>query len=103
MNVNSELKKSLYCLFSQFGKIADVQCCKTNKLRGQAWIIFADVASATNALQCMNGFPFFTKKLVCHLHIVLSAVLRCVDVDVVVSCPAHDGLLLYAGHSVCKR
>lgn len=60
----AELKKCLYCLFSQFGKIADVQCCKTNKLRGQAWIIFADVASATNALQCMNGFPFFEKKLV---------------------------------------
>lgn len=63
-SVYAELKKCLYCLFSQFGKIADVQCCKTNKLRGQAWIIFADVASATNALQCMNGFPFFDKKLV---------------------------------------
>eukprot|EP00892_Ulva_mutabilis_P006512 jgi/Ulvmu1/4232/UM191_0005.1 len=58
-----ELKKCLYCLFSQFGKIADVQCCKTNKLRGQAWLIFAEVASATNAVQCMNGFPFFDKKL----------------------------------------
>ena len=66
-SVNAELKKCLYCLFSQFGRIADVQCCKTNKLRGQAWLIFADVASATNALQCMNGFPFFEKKLVrCH-------------------------------------
>jgi hypothetical protein len=62
--MDAELKKSLYCLFSQFGRIADVQCCKTNKLRGQAWVIFADVASATNALQCMNGFPFFQKKLV---------------------------------------
>lgn len=60
----AELKKCLYCLFSQFGKIADVQCCKTNKLRGQAWVIFAEVASATNAVQCMNGFPFFDRKLV---------------------------------------
>lgn len=63
---NAELKKCLFCLFSQFGRIADVQCCKTNKLRGQAWIIFADIASATNALQCMNGFPFFEKNLVCY-------------------------------------
>lgn len=61
---SAELKKCLYCLFSQFGQIADVQCVKTSKLRGQAWIIFADVASATNALQCMADFPFFDKPLV---------------------------------------
>lgn len=58
-----ELKKCLYCIFSQFGKIADVQCVKTNKLRGQAWIIFADINSASNALRCMNGFPFFEKNM----------------------------------------
>lgn len=79
--MNAELKKCLYCLFSQFGKIADVQCCKTNKLRGQAWLIFADVASATNALQCMNGFPFFEKKLVCYLPYLCSEYMRLVSQD----------------------
>lgn len=60
----AELKKCLYCLFSQFGQIAAVQAVKTNKLRGQAWVVFADVASATNALQCLQGFPFFDKAIV---------------------------------------
>jgi RNA recognition motif-containing protein len=69
----AELKKCLFCLFAQFGQIADVQCRKTNKLRGQAWIIFADVASATNALQCMNAFPFFDKPIVCTLPLPRSA------------------------------
>ena len=61
---HAELKKCLYCLFSQFGQIAAVQAVKTNKLRGQAWVVFADVASATNALQCLQGFPFFDKPIV---------------------------------------
>jgi len=48
---------------SQFGKILDVVCLKTYRLRGQAWIVFADVAAATNALRTMQGFVFFEKPL----------------------------------------
>lgn len=51
-------------MFSQFGKISYIQAVKTNKLRGQAWIVFADLNSATNALRAMQGFPFFEKNLV---------------------------------------
>ena len=61
---NAELKKCLYTIFSQFGKILDVVCMKTYRLRGQAWIVFADVTAATNALNSMQGFPFFDKPMV---------------------------------------
>jgi U2 small nuclear ribonucleoprotein B'' len=51
-------------MFSQFGKIIDVVCLKTLKMRGQAWIVFTDVAAATNALKTMQGFSFFDKPIV---------------------------------------
>jgi U1 small nuclear ribonucleoprotein A len=58
-----ELKKSLYAVFSQFGKILDIVACKTLKLRGQAWVVFDDVTAATNALRQMQGFPFYDKPM----------------------------------------
>lgn len=60
----AELKQSIYAMFSQFGKILDIVALKTYRLRGQAWIVFADVAAATNALRSMQGFPFFDKPIV---------------------------------------
>lgn len=57
------LKKSIYSVFSQFGKILDVVCCRGIRLRGQAWVVFADVPSATNALRQMQGFPFYDKPM----------------------------------------
>jgi RNA recognition motif-containing protein len=59
-----ELKKSLYAIFSQFGNILDVVALKTLKMRGQAFVVFADIASATNALRSMQGFPFYDKPMV---------------------------------------
>jgi RNA recognition motif-containing protein len=58
-----ELKKSLYAVFSQFGKIMDIVACKTLKLRGQAWVVFDDVTAATSALRQMQGFPFYDKPM----------------------------------------
>lgn len=60
-----ELKRSLYCLFSQFGRILDVVALKTPKLRGQAWVAFSDVTAATNAVRQMQNFPFYDKPMVC--------------------------------------
>ena len=54
----------MYGLFGQFGKIIDVVCMKTEKLRGQAWVVFADVTAATNAMRAMQDFPFFGKPMV---------------------------------------
>jgi len=60
----SELKKSLYAIFSQFGQILDIVALKTLKMRGQAFVIFKDINSATNALRSMQGFPFYDKPMV---------------------------------------
>merc|ERR1719387_922850 len=57
------IKKILYEVFSQFGKILDVLVIKKLSLRGQAWIIFADILSATNALQGMQAFPILGKPI----------------------------------------
>lgn len=54
-------------MFSQFGKIIDVVALKTLRMRGQAWIVFADVAAATNAKNIMQNFPFFDKPIVSFL------------------------------------
>jgi U2 small nuclear ribonucleoprotein B'' len=59
-----EFKRCLYALFGQFGKVIDVVCMKTPNLRGQAWIVFADIESATNALRATQEFPFFGKNMV---------------------------------------
>lgn len=61
----SELKKSLYAIFSQFGQILDIVAMKTLKMRGQAFVIFKEINSAANALRSMQGFPFYDKPMVC--------------------------------------
>ncbi|KNA18269.1 hypothetical protein SOVF_072430 [Spinacia oleracea] len=58
-----ELKRSLYCLFSQFGRILDVVALKTSKLRGQAWICFSEITAASNAVRQMQNFPFYDKPI----------------------------------------
>jgi len=58
-----ELKKSLYALFSQFGPILDVVAMKTLKMRGQAFIVFKDIVSASNAIRQMQGFKSYDKPM----------------------------------------
>lgn len=58
-----ELKKSLYAIFSQFGQILDIVALRTLKMRGQAFVIFKEISSATNALRTMQGFPFYDKPM----------------------------------------
>ena len=58
-----ELKKSLYAIFTQFGQILDIVALKTLKMRGQAFIVFGDVNSASSALRSMQGFPFYDKPM----------------------------------------
>lgn len=61
---NAELRRCLCALFGQFGRVVDVVAMKTERLRGQAWVVFADVTAATNALRAMQEFPFFGKAMV---------------------------------------
>merc|ERR1712200_114328 len=52
-----------YAIFSQFGQILDIVALKTLKMRGQAFVIFKEVTSATQALRGMQGFPFYDKPM----------------------------------------
>ncbi|KAK7604590.1 hypothetical protein V9T40_005776 [Parthenolecanium corni] len=58
-----QLKKSLYAIFSQFGQILDIIAAKTLKMRGQAFVIFKEISSATTAIRSMQGFPFYDKPM----------------------------------------
>lgn len=58
-----ELRKSLYAMFTQFGTVLDVVASKTLANRGQAFVVFKDVLSATNAMKSMKNFPFFDKPM----------------------------------------
>ncbi|KAL8101154.1 U2 small nuclear ribonucleoprotein B'' isoform X1 [Apium graveolens] len=58
-----ELKRSLYALFSQYGRILDIVALKTPKLRGQAWLVFSEVTAASNAVRQMQNFPFYDKPM----------------------------------------
>lgn len=58
-----EVKKSLYAVFTQFGPILDIVAIKTHKMRGQAFVVFRDVSSATQAVRQMQGFPFYDKPM----------------------------------------
>lgn len=57
------MKQALHAAFSQFGPIVDIVMRKSYRLRGQAFIIFRDIESATKALRTMQGFPFYEKPL----------------------------------------
>ncbi|KAJ3190212.1 hypothetical protein HDU85_000503 [Gaertneriomyces sp. JEL0708] len=58
-----ELRKALYYLFSNHGRVMDVVAQKTMKMRGQAHIVFEDIPSATAAMRSLQGFPLFEKPM----------------------------------------
>lgn len=58
-----ELKKALFHVFSQFGAIIEISAFKDLKRRGQAWVVFETLASATKALAEMANFSFYGKPL----------------------------------------
>ncbi|KAF7650763.1 hypothetical protein LDENG_00121040 [Lucifuga dentata] len=67
-NINDKVKKeelmrSLYALFSQFGQVVDIVALKTMKMRGQAFVVFKELAASTNALRQLQGFPFYNKPM----------------------------------------
>eukprot|EP00602_Paraphysomonas_sp_CaronLab_P007676 CAMPEP_0185024830 /NCGR_PEP_ID=MMETSP1103-20130426/8024_1 /TAXON_ID=36769 /ORGANISM="Paraphysomonas bandaiensis, Strain Caron Lab Isolate" /LENGTH=217 /DNA_ID=CAMNT_0027557895 /DNA_START=69 /DNA_END=722 /DNA_ORIENTATION=+ len=67
-NINEKIKKNvlkrmLYALFSQYGKVIEIVACKGIKLRGQAWVVYQEITSATTALRRLQGFNFYDKPL----------------------------------------
>lgn len=59
-----ELKIQLLALFATYGKIIDIVASKSQKMKGQAFLVFADLASATSAMRACEGMIFYDKPLV---------------------------------------
>lgn len=53
----------MFHVFSQFGGIKEILANKRMMMRGQAWIIFEQVESATKALSEMQGFNFYGRSM----------------------------------------
>ncbi|KAL4951189.1 hypothetical protein BDW69DRAFT_42241 [Aspergillus filifer] len=58
-----DLRLSLYTLFSTYGTVLDIVAMKTEKMRGQAHIVFRDVQASTQAMRALQGFEFFGKPM----------------------------------------
>ncbi|CAG8843066.1 36823_t:CDS:2, partial [Racocetra persica] len=52
-NLNEKINKDAY------GRILDIVALKTIKMRGQAFIVFKEIQSATAAMRGLNGFNFY--------------------------------------------
>src|SRR5271169_2036973 len=57
------LKQDLQTVFSQFGTVINVIAHKNIRMRGQAFIVFADQQAAEKALGTVQEFPFHGKKM----------------------------------------
>ncbi|KAG7377037.1 hypothetical protein PHYPSEUDO_012266 [Phytophthora pseudosyringae] len=60
------LKATLYAALSQHGKILEIVMGRARRLRGQAWVTFDDLPSASNALRAVNGSVLFDKAVAIH-------------------------------------
>lgn len=61
-----ELRIQLYALFTTYGRIIDVVAMKSQKMRGQAFLVFTDLAGATAAMRACEGIVFYDKPMVRH-------------------------------------
>lgn len=59
-----ELKEALSELFSEYGTILEIIAKKNLKAKGQAFVVFDNVDSATRAIDEINGFDLFDKPMV---------------------------------------
>ncbi|KAF8192550.1 hypothetical protein BJ912DRAFT_264950 [Pholiota molesta] len=90
-----ELKSQLFALFTTYGKIIDIVASKSQKMRGQAFLVFTDLAGATSAMRACEGMVFYDKPL--HIDYAKSksyATLRSEDPDFVPPTAANASNLL---------
>eukprot|EP00834_Sanchytrium_tribonematis_P004479 NODE_223_length_12360_cov_0.266862.p4 type:complete len:192 gc:universal NODE_223_length_12360_cov_0.266862:5070-4495(-) len=57
------LKETLYLLFSQCGTVLDIVALKSAKMRGQAFIVFAELQDAVAAIQQFQSKIIFGKPM----------------------------------------
>ena len=48
---------------SQYGTIIEIRAKSTQKMKGQAFVVFEDIVSANTAMEELNGMNFFGQKL----------------------------------------
>ncbi|KAG9099037.1 hypothetical protein FRC06_005723, partial [Ceratobasidium sp. 370] len=58
-----ELKSQLYALFTPYGSILDIVAMKRPNMRGQAFVVFHDLAGATAAMRAWDGELFYDKEM----------------------------------------
>jgi len=57
------LKKALEAVFKEYGEILEIIAHRNLRMRGQAFVVFKEVESATKAIQEVQGFPLFDKPM----------------------------------------
>lgn len=58
-----ELKSCLLELFSAYGEVIDIIAFGSLKKKGQAFVVYSDLSSATNAMRALQGFNFLDKAM----------------------------------------
>lgn len=54
----------LFNLFEAFGQVLQIVCKRSDRMRGQAFVVFREVGEATAAKNNLNGYPVFGKPMV---------------------------------------
>lgn len=71
-----DVKYALFNLFQSYGQVLQIVTKRNDKLRGQAFVVFREVAEATAARNNLNGYPIFGKPMV-DIELTLENMLRC--------------------------
>lgn len=71
-NINDKVKKEELCaqllgLFATYGRVIDIRAQKGVKMKGQAFLSFAELTEATSAMRACEGMLFYDKPLVTSL------------------------------------
>lgn len=61
--IHADLRRLLYSYFSRYGKVLDVIALKNSRMRGQAFVVFKDLATSTAALRKEDGRSFAGKAM----------------------------------------
>lgn len=78
----NDLKKALYYIFGQHGRLIDIIAMKTMKMRGQAFIIYQDIACATQAYRSLQGFQLFQRVssfCLVLMHVYICILMQCCE------------------------
>ncbi|PFH46173.1 hypothetical protein AMATHDRAFT_8142 [Amanita thiersii Skay4041] len=67
-NLNDKVNKDelcyqLYALFTTYGRVIDIVASKRQNMRGQAFLVFADLTAATSAMRACEGMVFYDKPM----------------------------------------